>query len=343
MFTTDPFYHKTIRNIVVGFGTLFNNIKIIRRESNDQPQRVLTVPLSYGAKSKYIERIQSDYDHTLKQVLPRITFEMMSPIYDPERKVSTLNKHMKREKRNAYKYMYSRVPYIFPFQLGIFTKLFDDSLQIVEQVLPYFTPEFTITIEDIPELDLKTDIPIALTAVSHEDLYEGGFEDRRTVTWTLDFEVKGYLYKPERATTVVNRVITNAYLEQFDLDASPDIYTRTIYEVASSSSSSSSSAGWDEFFKSSSSSSVSSVSSSSSSSSDSSSSVSSSSSVTETSSSSSGSLFSSSSSLSSSSSSSSSESSTSESSMTNSTSSASVVTSSSSSNSSSSSSSSSAT
>ena len=190
------FSHDILRKYVILFGTLFNNIYINRHDNTGKTIQTLKVPLSYGPKEKYLARLEGnpDLDNKIAMTVPRIAFEMTSFQYDSERKLNTLNRKVKDNK-----YQYQPVPYNITFQLSILVKNADDGTKIVEQILPYFTPEWTASVHLIPDMeDDPWDIPIILNSVSSEDTYEGNFETRRAIIWTLDFTLKGYVFGPSK-------------------------------------------------------------------------------------------------------------------------------------------------
>jgi hypothetical protein len=218
MFTT--FYHGTLRKYVVLFGTLFNDIHINRvGKSADQDYvQTIKVPLSYGPKEKYLARTDADpsYARPVAIVLPRMSFEITSLAYDPTRKLPKLNKIVKTNAADSasLKYAYMPVPYNIDFQLSIMTKNADDGTRIIEQILPYFTPDFTSTINLIPELDFKPDIPLILTSVDHTDTYDGSFIDRRAIIWTLTFTMKAYLMGPTKtSSSLIKTANTSLFLD----------------------------------------------------------------------------------------------------------------------------------
>jgi hypothetical protein len=195
------FYHNTIRKYVILFGTLFNDIHINREDSAHGVTRTIKVPISYGPKEKMLARLDADPD--LKRpaiVLPRMSFELTDLNYGPTRKLNTINKIVAAnpDDTNAAKYQFTPVPYDLNFILSIAVKNADDGTRILEQILPFFTPNWNSTVELIPELGIKLDIPIVLNAVSSEDTYEGNFEERRSIVWTLSFTMKGYIFGPTR-------------------------------------------------------------------------------------------------------------------------------------------------
>lgn len=197
------FYHNTIRKYVILFGTLFNDIHINRVDSDRNVTRTLKVPISYGPKEKMLARL--DADPNLKRpaiVLPRMSFELTDLNYGPTRKLNTIGKIVAANAGdpNSAKYQYTPVPYDFNFILSIAVKNADDGTRILEQILPFFTPNWSSTVDLIPELGIRLDVPIVLNAVSSEDTYEGNFEERRAIVWTLSFTMKGYIFGPTRPT-----------------------------------------------------------------------------------------------------------------------------------------------
>lgn len=195
------FHHGLIRKYVVLFGTLFNDILINRVHPTTGDITNIKVPISYGPKDKMLARL--DADPNLQRpaiVLPRMGFELTDINYAPTRKLNTIIKHtaVNPENGDQLKYTYNPVPYDFNFILSIAVKNADDGTKILEQILPFFTPEWTPSVELIPELNIKHDIPVVLNAVSSEDSYEGDFETRRALIWTLSFTLKGYVYGPVR-------------------------------------------------------------------------------------------------------------------------------------------------
>ena len=188
-------YHGLSRKYVSIFGTLFNDIYIHRKNSSGNVVENIKVPLAYGPKQKFLTRITGDpnLDRKVGMQLPRMGFEMTSMSYSPERMLHPLNQ--KKAVRNGeLGVVKSPVPYDYAFTLSCFVKNADDGTQIIEQILPFFQPDFTVTINALPTMGIKLDIPIILNAVNVEDSYEGDYQTRRAITWTLDFTVRGYLY-----------------------------------------------------------------------------------------------------------------------------------------------------
>ena len=194
------YYHQTIRKYVVLFGTLFNDLNIEKKDSSGNVTSRQKVPIAYGPKQKFIQRIRQDPNLT-RQVavqLPRMGFEMTSITYDPIRKLNSIGKIMNRatatQGAGTMQKMFNPVPYNMDFQLFVFVDNAEDGTQILEQILPFFTPEFNVTINAIPSMGVKLDVPISFNSASLEDSYDGDLTTRRTMIWTLDFFMKGFLY-----------------------------------------------------------------------------------------------------------------------------------------------------
>ena len=186
------FYHETIRNIVVGFGTGFNNIQFLVRLNDD-----------------------TDLSKAASVTLPRIGFEITGLTYDPARKLNRVQKFkkVKGDKASQLDTQYMPVPYNIGFQLYILAKQSDDALQVIEQILPYFQPDYTITMNDNPNMDVKKDIPVILNSISYEDDYQGDFTTRRAIIYTLDFTCKFYLYGPITSSKVIKTVQVDQYAD----------------------------------------------------------------------------------------------------------------------------------
>jgi len=189
------FYHQTSRKMVVAFGSLFNNIEVRRTDSSDAVTEVIKIPLSYGPKDKMLVRISQDPSLNPKVALtvPRMGFELTSMTYDGARKLNTMGRNVKKG-TTGLKKQYNPVPYNWDFSLYVFVKNAEDGTQILEQILPFFTPDFTVTMTLISGMTVKMDIPLVLNSVTSEDSYEGDFATRRSIIWTLSFIMKGFLY-----------------------------------------------------------------------------------------------------------------------------------------------------
>ena len=213
------FYHETMRKIVVSFGTLFNNIQIVRKNSSGAIVQSMKVPLAYGPQQKFLARINADpaLGAKVAVTLPRLGFEMTGITYDPTRKLNRVQKFrkVKTSANDADKLdtQYMPVPYNINFTLYAMAKNSDDALQIVEQILPYFQPDYTLTINDMADMGIKRDVPIILNDVSYEDNYQGDFTERRAIIYTLAFTAKFYLYGPVTSSSVIKTVQVDQYTD----------------------------------------------------------------------------------------------------------------------------------
>lgn len=231
------FYHKRVRTAVAVFGSLFNSIYVLRKNSAGETISQVKVPLSYAPKRDFIERLNQmnsseDAERRVAMKLPRMSFEMVSLVYDATRQLPKLNNFAKAITTSditTHKHkMYSSAPYTLTFQLSIYTKSQDDGLQIVEQILPYFTPQYTVSVKPFSDIPTLTeDMPITIQSVSVEDNYEGAVGDRRTIVYTLDFEVKMNLYGPLNETKIIRDVTSNLYLQGSGLNDS-DVFLTAI-------------------------------------------------------------------------------------------------------------------
>ena len=212
------YYHQTLRRYVITFGTLFNDIIVQRKDSANNIIQDIKVPLAYAPREKMLSRLVEDpnLDREPAIVLPRMSFEMESFQYAAERKLNTIHRNVSAyadDKAKLYA-SYNPVPYDIGFSLNIYTKFAEDSTKIIEQILPFFTPEFTATITVIPEMSWKHDIPIILNSVQSEDTYDGDFETRRALIHTLNFTLKGYLWGPLKTQGVIKQANTSFYVDE---------------------------------------------------------------------------------------------------------------------------------
>ena len=191
------FYHEIIRKTVISFGTLFNDIHVRHQDSTGKDISQIKVPISYGPKQKFLARLQQqpELNKATQISLPRISFEMNNIQYDPSRK-SGISQTFKASDSGKLKKVFMPVPYNLGFELNILTKLQDDSLQILEQILPFFQPGFTLTIDLVDEIGEKRDVPMVLENIAFTDDYEGNFETRRALIYTLSFTAKTYMFGP---------------------------------------------------------------------------------------------------------------------------------------------------
>jgi len=210
------FYNESIRKIVVGFGSLFNDIHIARKDKNGDEVQRIRVPLTYGPKEKFIRRLeeQSSITDPPKNMitLPRLGFDMTGIQYDASRKINKLNKIIKREPgKNSFS-SFSESPFNLSFNLYVFTRNIDDNLQIVEQIVPYFSPEFIVSIK-LNELNESLDVPIVLNDVSMQEEYEGDFSTRRAIISTLTFTCKTSIYQ----RIDEGKIIVKSNVNMFDI------------------------------------------------------------------------------------------------------------------------------
>lgn len=208
------FYHQRIRKSVALFGRLFNNIYIMRTLANGDGNSTIKVPLSYAPKRKYMERLLEnpdlDTDAKVAVKLPRMSFEVTSINYDPTRQLAKVNQKILPSTNTLKTKFFAPTPYIVSFQLNIYAKSQDDALQVVEQILPYFSPQYTITIRPIDDYpSITEDVPITISSVSFSDDYEGAMEQRRTIIYSLDFEMKINFYGPTNTGEIIRQVDAN--------------------------------------------------------------------------------------------------------------------------------------
>ena len=208
------YYHQIIRKTIVSFGTLFNEIYIKHKNNDDDIISDMRVPLGYGPTQKFLAKIQQQeqLNKPVAITLPRMSFEMTSIQYDATRKAGVTQTFKASDGTNLKK-VFMPVPYNIGFELNILTKLNDDALQIVEQILPYFQPSFNSTVDLLDSIGEKRDIPIVLDSVSFQDDYEGDFSTRRSLIYTLQFTAKTYLFGPIADTTdgLIRKVQVDMY------------------------------------------------------------------------------------------------------------------------------------
>ena len=199
------FYHEIMRRTIIGFGSLFNDITIKHTNDSDSTVSNLKVPLAYGPVQKFLARLeqQPNLSKSIQITLPRMSFEMTGLNYDSSRKSTTTQTFLSpvaADKKKIAK-TYLPVPYNLEFEVNILTKLNDDMLQIVEQIVPYFQPAYTMTVDLVSTIGEKRDIPIVLTSITTTDDYEGDFSTRRALIYTLRFTAKTYMFGPVQTDT----------------------------------------------------------------------------------------------------------------------------------------------
>ena len=230
----EHFYHETIKRAVSVFGTLFNNISIKRPDGT-----TMKVPLAYGPRQKWIARLQQQAELGMAGTprtaisLPRMGFELSSIEYDASRKLSKKRQFKKAEASNPTKmqYQYAPAPYNLGFSLSVLVKNTDDGLQIIEQIMPYFTPDYTVTIHTVPDMSETRDIPIILTGVTQTDEYEGDFTTRQVLRYDLEFTMKNYIYGPVRTSEIIRTVKARTYMEPGSDDGFTDAAGRVLEQI----------------------------------------------------------------------------------------------------------------
>jgi len=209
------FYHKTIFKSVATFGTLFNDITVKRKLSSGETVKELKVPLSYAPRGKFLSKItaqpdDNNIDKRTAIVLPRMSFEMTDFSYDSERKLNSLGMRYHKNENDNQKSMYNPVPYNIGFSLNVYVEHFDEGLQIIEQIVPFFSPYLNIPSKLIyDDMGVVDDVPVLLNDVSLEESYEGQFEDKRVIMWNLSFTLKTNIFKPVKDTNLIKQVETN--------------------------------------------------------------------------------------------------------------------------------------
>ena len=206
-----------MRRMTIGFGQIFNNIQIKRKNDAGKIIQTIRVPLAYGPKEKFLVRLDQQSSLNNREfaiTLPRMGFEISNIAYDPTRKLTRIQRFKKVKANKDGKVLdfnYTPVPYNISYNLFTFTASAEAGLQIIEQILPFFQPDFTVTINAIPTLDIKRDIPVILNSVNYEDTYSGDFTTRRAVIYTLNFTAKTYLFGPSTSQKVIKTVQTDQY------------------------------------------------------------------------------------------------------------------------------------
>lgn len=231
------FYHERTRRTMGAFGALFNNIFILRQKKTGGSVSQVRVPLAFAPKRKFLERIEeanknevSDA-HVVAITLPRMSFEITGMNYDATRQLPRTNSlSFNSLDANKKTKVYTKTPYNIQVQLNVYAKTHDDALQIVEQILPYFTPTYTLTLKPLDQFpEIKDDVPITLSGVSFSDDYEGPMETRRTIIYTLDFEMKVDFYGPTSERAIIRTADISTFLPAGEDRNSWELYS--IYSV----------------------------------------------------------------------------------------------------------------
>lgn len=206
-------YHRIIRKVVIAFGNMFNNVSLSRYDENNVEKEHFLVPIVYGGKEKYVNRLEGDpnLDKKVQVTLPIMSFEMDDMKYDPSRKLMTNMKNaLPAAGGTTAVTVYNPVPFDFDFSLYAYVRNIEDGAQLMEKILPHFTPDYTVSVNLIPEMGLIKQLPIVLKDVSHTIDYEGDYNTKvRSIIWTLKFTVKGYLYGPSTPQKIIRSSFTN--------------------------------------------------------------------------------------------------------------------------------------
>jgi|TARA_B110000285_G_C15125705_1_gene620104 hypothetical protein len=215
------FYNETIKRSVSIFGTLFNNITVKKTKADGTVLHMQKVPISYGPKQKFLARLDQESDlsddNRSAISLPRMAFELTGFEYDAARQQNKLLRHEKiglESDATKRGFQYQPAPYTLDFTLSVLAKNMNDALQIVEQILPYFQPEYTVTMKMIDDMSDIRDVPISLNSVTMEDSYEGTLEERRVIEYTLTFQMKLYFFGPVYTGNVIKNVVERSYINQ---------------------------------------------------------------------------------------------------------------------------------
>lgn len=219
MFLRKHFYHQHIRKAIIAFGTIFNQLTVKRYNSEQELVQSLRVPLSYAPKSKLLTRVlevPTANPASGAMILPRMSFEITGLQYNPARKINLLTKNVAQvvgDDPNTLRSQFTSTPYDMAVSLYIVAKNQDDALQVVEQILPFFNPDFTVTINDVPEMGIKRDLQIIMDSISYEDSYEGDYNQRRSIIWTINFTLGLNFYGPIEQQGIIRKSIANAYTD----------------------------------------------------------------------------------------------------------------------------------
>lgn len=223
MLNNTIFYHKITRNVIVGFGSLFSGIKITRKNQDATVEQTIAVPIAYSAKEKWIVRLEQDptAENQTYITLPRLAFEVTGYSYDPTRKTNR-SSYITCSTGAVMSKTFAPVPYNIDISLYAIAKTTEDGLQIIEQILPFFAPEFTMGIKAVPESNIIMDVPIVLNSVSFQDDYDGDFQTRRFVTYTMNFTLKAWMFGPVQNQGIINRAIIDIEgMSAIQLDGDP--------------------------------------------------------------------------------------------------------------------------
>ena len=210
-------YHSAIRKYIIMFGNMFNDIDVVRFNKNGDSVQQLRVPIAYGPREKFLARLRTDPDNRreIAMVLPRLSFELTSMNYAPERVLNRTHKQLGLGGgNNTLRQTFTPAPYDLDMSLYAMFANQEDAVQVVEQILPYFRPEWTNSVKIVPELDTYVDVPTILNGMTIEDSYDGDFDQRRAIIYTFTFKIKGYLFGPVTNKGIIRRTLVNTFNPQ---------------------------------------------------------------------------------------------------------------------------------
>lgn len=213
------FSHGAIRKYIVMFGNMFNDINVVRYDSSGAPVQSIDVPITYGPKEKFLARLRQDpnLNRDVATQLPRMAFEITNMAYSPQR---GLNKMIRNtgigRGSDTLRSQFTPVPYDINISLYAMFSNNEDAVQVVEQILPYFRPEFTHSMKIVPSIGDYYDIPTVLEGMSIEDTYEADFQSRRAIIYTFNFTVKGYIFGPVSNKGVIKRAVVDFTVNNTD-------------------------------------------------------------------------------------------------------------------------------
>jgi len=231
------FYHQTLRKYIVAFGNMFSGMVVQRLDSSSNKIQTIAVPISYSPKEKFLARLALDPNLTrpIAVQLPAMAFEIASMAYDGTRRLSSIQQNKSAVSAQVTKTQYTPVPWNIDFTLFIFVRNADDGAQLLEQILPFFGPEWTNSINLMPSMNIVMDVPTVLTNVTTEDAYEGDFMTRRAMVYTLNFTMKGYFYGPVRSSGSRNKLIRKIQLDFSMPPGTGEVTDADVAEVGRSS------------------------------------------------------------------------------------------------------------
>lgn len=230
MLNNSPYYHGIIKKAIVAFGRMFSEIQIERTDEAGATLQTLNVPIAYGPKEKWLVRLEQDpnLETNVNTILPRMSFEIVGLTYDGSRKSNKMTKIASYNlQTDTLKTQFSPVPYNLDIELNLLTKTTEDALAVVEQIAPIFTPDYTLSINAIPDLNIVNDVPIILNGISFQDSYDGDFQSRREIVYTFNFTMKVNIFGSITSSGIIkkaNVTLPNQPLDYFVKSNEPDTF-----------------------------------------------------------------------------------------------------------------------